>query len=270
MLRQCACNRCGRRRPRLLVDHARIGIHLDGQWYCSMACVETTVRARIQGLPPVEPAYVQGWRAMRLGSLLMSQVGLTREAIDAVLSDSDLAGVPIGRALQTVGLVKPEDVLRALATQAGVRYLSSVNPRAVAHRPGALPDDVVRTLGIVPIAADAGRREMQVACAAPVPGLAVRALTRLTEWAVEPLLVNDDLMPQLVELYGSAKQTPASVLGFVGDRKSGPARVAQFAKRRRVVRMVQERCDPYVWVRLDGQGAVADVLMAMPEMQGGY
>jgi hypothetical protein len=245
-------------------------MHLDGQWYCSMKCVESTVRDRIQGLPPVEPAYVQGWRAMRLGSLLMQQVGLTREAIEAVLTERDLGGVPVGRALQAVGLVKPEDVLKALATQAGVRYLASVNPRAVAHRPGALPDDVVRTLGIVPIAADPRRREMQVACAAPVPGLAVRALTRLTEWAVEPLLVADDMLPQLVELYGSATQPPASGFGFVGDPFSGPARVAQFAKRRRAVRMVQERCDPYVWVRLDGQGVIADVLMSMPELQGGF
>jgi hypothetical protein len=110
---------------------------------------------------------------------------------------------------------------------------------------------------------------MQVACAAPVPGLAVRALTRLTEWAVEPLLVADDMLPQLVELYGSAKQSSSTVIGFVGDPWSGPARVAQFAKRRRAVRMVQERCDPYVWVRLDGEGAIADVLMAMPDLQGG-
>lgn len=270
MLLQCARDRCARRVPRVLVDYARFGMQLDGQWYCSMRCVEATVRERIQGLPPVEPAYVQGWRAMRLGSLLMTQVGLTREAIEAALSDREFEGVPVGRALQTVGLVKPDDVLKALATQAGVRYLASVNPRAVAHRPGALPDDVVRTLGIVPIAADARRREMQVACAAPVPGLAVRALTRLTEWSVEPLLVADDMLPQLVELYGSAVPPHASAFGFVGDPRSGPARVAQFAKRRRAVRMVQERCDPYVWVRLDGAGAVADVLMSMGDLQGGY
>jgi hypothetical protein len=51
----------------------------------------------------------------------------------------------------------------------------------------------------------------------------------------------------------------------VCDPASGPARVAQFAKRGRAVRMVHERCDPYVWVRLDSNGATADVLMMMPE-----
>ena len=253
-----------------LATFGRQGMYIDRQWYCSTRCVEEAVRQRIKDLPRVEPAYVQGWRAMKLGSLLMQQVGLTREAIDAAVLAQEKQGIPIGRTLQDFGLVSAEEVLRALATQAGVRYLTSINPRVVAHRPGELPRDVVKALGIVPVAADAKRREMQVACAAPVPGLAVRALTRLTDWAVEPLLVTDETLPHLVELYATGKGSRSSVVGVVCDPLSGPARVAQFAKRRRMVRMVQERCDPYVWVRLDAKGATADVLMSMPELERGY
>jgi hypothetical protein len=256
--------------PQFLAAPGWLGMRLDGQWYCSTRCIEEAVRARVRDLPPVEPAYHQGWRAMRLGSLLMHQVGLPRDVIETAIAGQGPDAVPLGRMLRTLGLVTAEDVLKALATQAGVRYLASVNPRSVAHRPGSLPDDVVRALGIVPISADPKKREMQVACVAPVPGLAVRALTRLTEWAVEPLLVADETMPQLVDLYASSSGSRSSVVGFVCDPLSGPARVAQFAKRRRMVRMVQERCDPYVWVRVDGEGVTADVLMSLPELERGY
>jgi hypothetical protein len=34
--------------------------------------------------------------------------------------------------------------------------------------------------------------------------------------------------------------------------------------------MAHERCDPYVWVRLDADGVTADLLMSMPEFERGY
>ena len=267
---QCARSQCGRRLPDWLTTHGRLGMFIDRQWFCSTGCVEQAVKHRISGLPPVEPAYVQGWRAMKLGSLLMQQAGLTREVVEAAAAAQERLGVPIGRTLRELGLVTTEDVLRALATQAGVRYLTTVNPRIVAHSPGGLPRDVVKALGVVPIAADPRRREMQVACVAPVPGLAVRALTKLTDWAVEPLLVADETLPHLVELYATARSPRTAVFGAVCDPLSGPARVAEFARRRRRVRMAHERCDPYIWVRLDADGATADVLMAMPEFERWY
>jgi len=266
----CARSACSRRLPDWLTTHGRVGMFIDGRWLCSTRCVEAAVTQRISGLPPVEPAYIQGWRAMKLGSLLMQQAGLTREVVEAAVAEQERLGVPIGRTLQALGLVSAEDVLRALATQAGVRYLTAVNPSVVAHSPGGLPRDVVKALGVVPIAANQRRREMQVACTAPVPGLAVRALTRLTDWAVEPLLVADDTLPRLVELYASRPSTRHIIIGAVCDALSGPACVAQFAKRRRRVKMTQERCDPYVWVRLNADGATADVLMAMPEFERGF
>jgi hypothetical protein len=242
---------------------------IDQHWYCSTRCVEEAVRQRVRDLPSVEPAFVQSWRRTKLGLLLTQQVGLPRAVIDQALDAEESAAIPMGQRLRRRGLVSSDDLLRALATQAGVRYLTAVNPRVVALRPGELSQDIVRALGIVPIAADATRREMQVACTAPIPGLAVRALTKLTEWAVEPLLVSDESLPHLIEVYGTKGPRRTAVSGAVCDPLGGPAQVARFAKNRRMVRMLQERCDPYVWVRLNALGATADVLMALPELQGG-
>jgi hypothetical protein len=242
---------------------------IDQHWYCSTRCVEEAVRQRVRDLPRVEPAYVQSWRRTKLGLLLTQQVGLPRAIIDQALAAQGRAGVPMGETLRRQGLVSTDELLRALATQAGVRYLTAVDPRIVAHRPGELSQDVVRALGIVPIAADATRRQMQVACMAPIPGFAVRALTKLTEWAVEPLLVSDESLPHLIEVYGTKWPRRTAVSGAVCDLLGGPAQVARFTKNWRIVRMLHERCDPYVWVRLDASGAIADVLMALPELEGG-
>ena len=265
----CARPDCQRWLPDALASFGRCGIFIDQYWYCSTRCVEEAVRQRVRDLPAVEPAYVQSWRSAKLGLLLTQQVGLSRATIDGVLGAQESGGIRMGQRLRRQGLVSTDELLRALATQAGVRYLTAVDPRIVAHRPGELSQDIVRALGIVPIAADAIRREMQVACTAPIPGLAVRALTKLTEWAVEPLLVSDESLPHLIEVYGTKWPRRTAVSGAVCDPLGGPAQVARFAKSRRMVRMLQERCDPYVWVRLNAPGATADVLMALPELERG-
>ena len=258
---QCARDGCGRRCLSWLVAHAPIGTFVDRRWYCSTGCVEHAVKMRLSRLPAVEPAWIQGWLPIKLGTLLSRQAGLSREAIAQALEVQGQSGAPLGQTLTSLGHVTREDLLRALATQAGVRYLTSVDPDAVSHRPGGLPCHTVKTLGIVPVAADAKRQELQVACTAPIPGHAVRALSRLTRWSVEPLLVSDEALPQLVDLYTSAAE-PASE-GFVCDADTGVAMIARIARSRRRVHMRQERCDPYVWVRLEGVGSSDDVLLAM-------
>jgi hypothetical protein len=263
----CARRSCQSWLPDALATFGRFGIFIDQHWYCSTRCVEEAVRQRVRDLPPVEPAFVQSWRRTKLGRLLTQQMGLPGAIIDRALGVQESAGMPMGQRLRRQGLVSTDELLRALATQAGVRYLTAVNPRIVAHRPGELSQDIVRALGIVPIAADAIKREMQVACTAPIPGLAVRALTNLTEWAVEPLLVSDESLPHLIEVYGTRWPRRSAMSGAVCDLLSGPAQVARFAKSRRIVRMLHERCDPYVWVRLDAPGATADVLMALQETE---
>ena len=54
--------------------------------------------------------------------------------------------------------------------------------------------------------ADLLRGELQVACTAPIPGHAVRALARLTQMSVEPMLVADDQLPGLINVYSTVGQ----------------------------------------------------------------
>ena len=260
---RCARDGCGRRSPSWLAAYALFGAFVDHRWYCSTGCVEQTVKARLSRLPAVAPAWVQGWLPIKLGTLLARQAGLSRDSITQALEIQSRSGVPLGQTLKALGLVTREDLLRALATQAGVRYLTSVDPDVVSHRPGGLPHQTVKTLGIVPVAADPKRQELQVACTAPIPGYAVRALSRLTRWSVEPLLVSDEALPQLVDLYTSAAEPTTASEGIVCDADTGAALIARIARSRRRVHMRHERCDPYVWVRLEGRGSSDDVLLAM-------
>jgi hypothetical protein len=266
---RCARKDCARRRPDLLAVYGHWGLFLDQEWYCSTHCVEQTIRERLRDLPLVQPAWVQDWRPVKLGLLLMKQVGLPKDAIAAALAEQERLRTPFGETLRRLGLVTTDDVVKALATQAGVRYLRSVDHRILASRPGGLARDTVETLGIVPVSADPKRGELQVACTAPIPGHAVRALARLTRMSVEPMLVSDEAMPSLINVYTSAGGRSSPSVGAVCDAEQGPAIIARLAKSHRDVVMSQERCDPYVWVRLESGRATSDVLMTLAASEGG-
>jgi hypothetical protein len=79
------------------------------------------------------------------------------------------------------------------------------------------------------------------------------------------LLVADDTLPSLINVYTSAGGRSSPAAGSVCDAQTGPLRVAQLAKAQGRVVMTQERCDPYVWIRLEGGSSKADVLMMLPE-----
>jgi len=225
------------------------------------------VRERLRHLPPPERPLVQHWQPAKLGHLLMRQLGLPSRLVDTALAEQRRIHQPLGRTLLQLGLIRPEDLLKALSLQAGVRYLASVDPAVVAHRHAELARDAMRALRLVPVATDPRRHVLQVACTAPVPVAAIRALGKMMDCNVEPLLVTDDVLPKLVDVYAGLDNPDNTPVGAVCDARTGPAFVARLARAHRMVRLLHERCDPYVWVRLQSERIRADVLMPAVEAE---
>ena len=74
-----------------------------------------------------------------------------------------------------------------LAAQAGIPLPDVCQPTA-ARGARRCRRDAVCALSLVPIGVDAELKRLHVACAAPVPRMALGAL-ELTGWSIEPLLV---------------------------------------------------------------------------------
>ena len=264
---RCARERCERWRPALFVRHGRAGLYLDDCWYCSTACVEAVTLERLVAAGQPDRRVSIGNRGFRLGPLLQHQCRLSAADLRRALACQSETGQRLGRVLVQLGLISEDDLLQALATQAGIPYLRTVDPACVLAGPGNLTVEAVRALGLVPVSIDAEARSMNVACAAPVPRVALRALERLTGLSVHPYLVADDQLAALLANYASARQPPAADRpgGVVRDVDGAAAHVAQVAAETRRVRLTHERCDPYVWVRLEGTGEPEDVLVPLPE-----
>src|SRR5262249_33284694 len=148
--------------------------------------------------------------------------------------------------------------------QAGVPYVTSLDPRRVHRAPGGLPRDAVRALGLVPFSnADAGGH-IKVACTAPVPRAALVALGRLTGWTPEPYLIADDAWPALATAYGAELSSDGDRSLFVktASLSDAAARIAQAAALARSATVTEAHWDPYTWVRVQAPGAIRDVLVS--------
>ncbi len=260
---RCSAEGCQRWYPDLLV-RSGAGTTIDERWFCSEGCVERTTRRRLlaarpmsSGLPTVPPA--------RLGVLLRYRGAVSAADLDRALEAQRVSGAKLGEQLLAMGLIESSMLVRALAEQAGVSYLTTVEPSIVRDAPGRLSAGAVRALGLVPFKAPENNR-VRVACTAPVPKVSCGVLRRLTGWTVEPYLVSDEHWAALANAYGEGVDEADAgehVAEFIkaSSLSDAASRIASAASRRRTVSVTEAVCGPFTWVRVRGEGVTHDVIV---------
>ena len=274
---RCADAICGRWRPDLAsverltgTSVRRLGaLRFNGQWFCSRACVERAARARLD--EDTRPAVsVTALPPLKLGVLLRHSGAITQTELEAALIVTARTGLRIGEQLEQLGFTTSEEVLRALAAQAGVSYLSNFDVTRVERGPASLPAAMVRALGLVPFEVDEVLRRLSVVCAAPVPRAAMRALVKLTGWIPEVYLVTDRVFQAALDAYKPAGRAaiPHHAL-TVEDLGAAAAHVADAAAHERAVTMRHAECNDYRWVRVEGPQQVSDLLVTGAREEAG-
>jgi hypothetical protein len=241
------------------VRRARLGVTFNDRWFCSQRCLEMETRSLLAELrhheawltPPSPP----------VGRLLVQRQGLDPAAIEAALRRQRVSGRRLGAELVAMGAVSNEAVLRALAAQAGVGCLPSLDPSRVAAGPGGLPRRIVEALRVVPFEALPAQQRLLVACASPLPRAGLTAVREMTGWRVEPYLVPDEVLDRLVEAYARGDALEAA--RAVRSVPDAAASIARAAVAGAVRRMHPVRCDPWVWVRLEGDAHAEDLMVAL-------
>ncbi len=256
---RCAHEPCARWVPAFLAHRPGRGVVLDAGWYCSRSCLEAETRHRLESAPfPGEMG--RGQNVSRLGALLVHRRLITMATLDAALARQGSSGRRLGAELVAMGALQSGDLLRTLATQSRTGYLMTVDPARARVAPGGLSRDVVEALGLVPIEADAERGRLVVACPAPLPRQALAVLRALVTDTVEPLLVSDEVAAALREAYGTAPVHAARVTRAVSLRAAAE-HIALAIESGRVCRVQPVRCEPWVWVRLDGGAEPEEIIV---------
>ena len=257
---RCAHEPCARWVPDFLAHRSGHGLAFDEGWYCSQPCLEAETRVRLERAPAPGPEVGRGQNVSRLGALLVHRKLITTATLEAALAGQRDSGRRLGAELVAMGAINQADLLRTLATQARAGYLMAVDPARVRPAPGGLSRDVVEALGVVPIEADEERGRLVVACRAPLPRPALAVLRALVVSTVEALLVGDDVHAALLAAYGTAPARAARVTRVVTLRDA-TAHIALALKSGSARRVQPVRCEPWVWVRLDGGSSPEEIIL---------
>jgi len=263
---RCSHSDCRRWRPDALVRYTRSGLTVDGAWFCSATCVESSTQQRLLDVKRSSTP-VPAIPALRLGVLLLHQGVITSGDLTQALESQRITRRPLGAELLHMGVADSVSILRALAAQAGVNYLATVDPACVRSAPGGLSADEVRALGVVPIQHHAASRRLVVACPAPLPKAALSALRQLTGCTPEPLLVTDSDLATLMHSYGTSAPATHRRVGFVNAQNvnAAAAHIAAVAESERAIRLTEAHSDWATWVRIESVGAIDTLFMRNEE-----
>lgn len=254
---------------------ARVGVRVDGQWFCSSACVTESATVRLQQVPDRQ-VLPPRFPPLRLGTLLVHAGAVTPEQLKEALRSQEQSGLRIGAELRRLRYATAEDVLRALAAQSGVSFVSGVDATSVRSAPGGLCAQEVHALGLVPFRVMEEERVVMVACVSPVPRAALGALHQLTGYRPVPYLVTDEEFDLLSVSYGAdqAVDRPAVRAAWVDGVHDAARRIAETASQERDVTMAEARVQPLTWVRVTGKHGVDALLVTQAHeaaaAEGGY
>jgi hypothetical protein len=261
---RCADAGCGRWRPERLAPRWATGIRFNDEWYCSRACVESAARQGLDTRAAVAPVS-GGLPPLRLGVLLRHMGVISEAELNEALRSQRTSGRRLGEELLRLRIVgEPEPILRALAAQANVAYLTVFDLDRVSRGPSWLPAPTVRALGLVPFDMDVRQRKLKVVCAAPVSRTALGAVLKLTGWTAEPYLVEDDVWKRAMDAYRPADAADTESIGqaqTVRDVEAVVAHVADTAQTSRAITMRSARCDHHTLIRVEGPRLVSDLLV---------
>ena len=252
---RCSRDECQRWRPDALVRRGRSGYQLDGEWYCSPACLQNGASEHL-----ADNQSARRWPTTgpRVGSLLVHRQALTAASLRLALRSQLVTRLPLGRQLEQMGLVSEAVVLRALSRQAGVSYLATIDVSQVRQISEPLSSATLTELGLVAVDVNAADQRLKVACIAPVPWPVLRAIHRVTGWTAEPLLVADTEWQRLTIALAQKDQRQAIP---VSDVEDAAALTAQVARDTRAREMTMARVDPFILVRIENHDRHEDLLL---------
>jgi hypothetical protein len=238
------------------VRYLGLGLRVDDQWFCSDGCVAADALRRLKDVSSREStAQVP---TLRLGSVLLQQKSVTSPQLSDALKVQQRSGLKLGDQLQRLGYSTREAVLKALAAQSGVRYLTAVDQAAARTAPGRLSSDEVKALGVVPF--NETDDKLQVACTAPLPHAALDAVSAIIGRTVEPFLVADDDYERLLTAYVEGADRSMQTTR-VRDISQGASKIAEVAAQAGTVTVKEAHVDPYTWVRIAANGRISTLLV---------
>src|SRR5881628_355684 len=157
----------------------------------------------------------------RLGEILVGERLTTQDVVDQALARARTTGERVGEALVSLGAVKDDDVLRALAQQQNLAYLNRDELPAPLPIVKNLSPKYLRQYAVCPVSVEGN--VLTVATADPLNPVIVDDLAQSTGLAVKVVVSSADAIGEAIDRTFDGVATPLQriVEGMEDDRAEG-------------------------------------------------
>jgi len=167
-----------------------------------------------------DPAELKG---RRLGRVLTKLGKVTREQVHEALGVQRTRKEPIGKLLVELGYIKDQDVLEALAGQAGMRMVDLEKLEIDDETIAAIPPETATTYGVVPIEFDAKTRRVTIAMKSPDNFRAVDDLRLLMGFKVSAVVARPEQVEAFIKKRYAGKDTSLATVYAEANESSSLA-----------------------------------------------
>lgn len=239
------------------------GIRLHGAWYCGPQCFESAACLHlsrvVRDVPTDEPVH----HRIPLGLLLLSRGEVTNAQLRSALEAQRSSGRErIGHWLEQLGFVTASQVTAALGLQWACPVLPAA--RLEADCAGLIPYRLLERFRMVPVRLVAARKALYVAFSDGVHYPALYAIEQMLGYRTEACLIPGAVLETLLAQLDGQKGDQ----NFVFDGPSHAADMARittgYALKLGVTGVRISVLSGYVWVRMEAERAIANLLFSHP------
>ena len=241
------------------VWHRSDGITLNGEWYCSLECLESSVTTALHAMRSASTRrFVRALNRMPLGLMLLQRGEISSRQLRKALQLHASTGQRVGECLLQIRATSETAITTAVATQwaCAVFPSGSIQPGAAELIPRALS----LHHRMLPVHFAPASSSLFIAFSQRVDHTVLYAVEQILGLRTVPCLIEDSILADHIEARREL-QTPSEI---VVDTSSEPAEAAgivrSYARQLRALSLRFVNCGEYRWFRIAGERGHTDLL----------
>jgi hypothetical protein len=258
---QCSHADCSRWLTQRHLATRKVGVTMQGCWFCSYGCFNSIATARLRQLSVTTPAQSTRTMRMPLSLILINRGCLTQEQSKLATIEQGQTGVEIGDTLIRLGFVDEKDVVSARSIQWDCPVFSAAtHPLSFQHRSTHIPLTLLYTHSMAPLHYIAATNTLLIGFIYSVEYAVLYAVEQMTGCRTKACLITPSDFE--LQMHRRTEQPPPNDLTF--DNVQGPSKMAHVLCNYGALLNADEisigRCREYLWARMNTPTGLSNLL----------
>jgi Type II secretion system (T2SS), protein E, N-terminal domain len=255
----CSSDDCSRWLTQRHLSARKVGVKLDGNWYCSYSCFAAAAAHRFAQLLRVDPVVSNRTSRMPLGLILLNRGWITQEQSRQALKTQNESGEEIGEIFVEMGCISEKQLISARSMQWGCPAFAASRPL---QNRCEIPIRLMRRHSMVPLHYVSATNSLLVGFVHRIEYGVLYAIEQITGRKTRPCLITASDFELHMREYKDNAKIPVDDL--TSQNVQSPMTMAHvlcnYGRLLNADEVVIGRCKGFFWIRMKSFDTTEDVL----------